>query len=550
MPILKFDDLEIIVAADEISMIKGGYLLEGATVSLQTPLAPRCYYRHGWQSWSLAAWTEPKPLPVQKPAILQPMQIDPVYARHPAPNGSWLGAVDFENGNILFLGALNLDSHVQLREGALQGWYESVGRDSILPQFSRDEISRNKWFAAYGSETEVFSAYAQLLEEKLGKGHAEKPYRVWCSWYSLYTAIDEKILYKTFDELGDLPFDVLQVDDGWQIAIGDWEANAKFPSSMDGLAKKIKSTGRKAGLWLAPVLIVPSSKTYQEHPDWLLRDEQGKPVSAGFNWGEPLYAIDTTHPAALKWLTALMKQVRAWGYDYIKLDFLYAGALPGCRHTDMPREAAYRHGLSIIREALGEDAYLVTCGAPILPSIGLCDAMRIGPDVAAEWESHRDAVLLSNPTTPGAKNAVRTTINRLWLSPLVHTDPDVAYFRSVETKLTAKRNAILQNLALVCNFKATSDLPQWLTNPERGKLCEFLEYQPQIERTGRYTFKLGGREVDFGPEMSFPETRKGFNALQNAVAGWLGNQPFILKILNTSGKRDLEKRKQNLGNEQ
>jgi alpha-galactosidase len=539
MPILKFDNLEIIAAADEFSMINGGYLLEGSTVSLQTPLTRlRSYYRHGWQSWSLAAWTSPKPLPAQKPAALHPMQIDPVYANHPVPNGSWLGAVDFDDGNILFLGALGLDSHVQLRDGALQGWHESA--ESKVGDFGQ------KWFAAYGSESEVFSAYAQLLEEKFGKGRAEKPYRLWCSWYSLYTAIDEKILYKTFDDLGNLPFDVLQVDDGWQIAIGDWRPNAKFPSGMDKLANKIKSTGRKAGLWLAPLLVVPSSTTYHDHADWLLRDEQGKPVSAGFNWGEQLYALDATHPTALEWLATLMKQVRAWGYDYIKLDFLYAGALPGHRHVEMPREVAYRHGLSVIREALGKDAYFLTCGAPILPSIGLCDAMRIGPDVAAEWESQRDAILLYNPTTPSAKNAIRTTLNRLWLSPLLHTDPDVAYFRSVETKLTDEQNAMLQDLACVCNFKATSDLPQWLTASERGKLREFLENQPTVERTGRYTFKLGDREVDFSLATSPLKPPKGFEALLSEIAGWLGNWPWVMKILNRLEQKSLEKLKNKL----
>ena len=532
MSILKFGNREIIAASDSLSTIKGGYILKGAIVSLQAPFTPRCYYRHGWQSWSLAAWTDLQPLPVQKPALLLPMQVDPLYARHPSPNGSWLGAVDFADGNILFLGALGLDSHVQLRDGALQGWYEFVGRDSIPPC---------QWFAAYGPEAEVFSAYAQLLGQKLETGRAKKPYRVWCSWYSLYTAIDEITLCKIFDDLGDLPFDVLQVDDGWQIAIGDWKANAKFPSGMDRLANKIKSTGRKAGLWLAPLLVVPSSKIYREHPDWLLRDEHGKPVSAGFNWGEPLYSLDTTHPAALDWLASLMKQVRAWGYDYLKLDFLYAGALPGKRYNGMPREAAYRHGLGLLREAMGSDAYFLTCGAPILPSIGLCDALRIGPDVAAEWESHRDAVLLYNPTTPGAKNAVRTTLNRLWLAPLVHTDPDVAYFRRQETKLTPEQNALLQNLAHVCNFKATSDLPQWLTDSECKALRDFLTNQPQVERTGRYTFRLDGREVDFSPAISLPERPKGLNALIGEITGWLGSQPFVLKLMDKLGKSRLEK---------
>jgi len=525
---IEFGQMKVLVEAESLFSTPGGFMLTGSSVRIQLPLAPRCYYRHGWQSWSLAAWTDPAPLPVQKPTLLHPLQIDPLYAYHPSPNGSWLGAVDFADGNLLFLGALGLESHVQLREGQLQGWYET---------------GSGEWFAAYGSENEVFSAYAQLLEKRFGKGRVEKPYRVWCSWYSLYTAIDEQTLHQTFDQLGNLPFDVLQVDDGWQVAIGDWEANAKFPSGMDALADKIKSTGRKAGLWLAPLLVVPSSSTYRDHPDWLLRDEQGKLVSAGFNWGEPLYALDTTHPAALEWLSALMKQVRAWGYDYLKLDFLYAGALPGKRHNGLPREAAYRYGLSVIRNAMGDDAYFLTCGAPILPSLGLCDAMRIGPDVAAEWENHRDAILLSNPTTPGAKNAIRTTINRLWLAPLLHTDPDVAYFRLKESKLTLDQNAFLQDLAQVCNFKATSDLPQWLTTSERASLREFLVNQPEVERTGRYSFRLNGREVDFSAAMPLPVPPRGFTALVGAITGWLGSQGWALKLINRLEKRRLKKLK-------
>jgi len=226
-----------------------------------------------------------------------------------------------------------------------------------------------------------------------------------------------------------------------------------------------------------------------------------------------------------------MKQVRAWGFDYLKLDFLYAGALPGVHHVDMPREAAYRQGLRAIREAIGTEAYLLACGAPILPSLGLCDALRVGPDVAEVWESYRDARLLYNPTTPGTKNAIRTTLNRLWLRPLVAPDPDVAYFRSQENSLTAEQKRMLQDLALVCNFKATSDLPQWLHESEREKLRLFLEANPVIERTGRYTFTLDNRQVDFSPVTSLPPAPRGLNALASATLGWLGNQRWALKIM-------------------
>jgi alpha-galactosidase len=538
MSVLQFEHLQITATFDNLATSPGGYILKGRNVALKLPFSAQAYYHHGWQSWSLAAWGNPATIPTPQPAILNPMQIDPLYAQHPTPNGSWLGAVELPGGGILLLGALNLDSHVQLREGILQGWYE----DESLPP------STCEWFVIFGSEEKVFDTYAFLLGQRLGHGRVQTAYRVWCSWYSLYTAIDERSLQSIFDGLDDLPFDVLQVDDGWQIDIGDWQANSKFPSGMNALAEKIKTSGRKAGLWLAPLLVSASSSLCRDHREWLLHNERGKLVSAGFNWGEQLYALDTTHPLALEWLAALMKQVRAWGFEYIKLDFLYAGALPGKRHTPMPREAAYRRGLSVMRKELGQ-AYLLTCGAPILPSLGLCDAMRIGPDVSAQWESYRDAVLLYNPTTPGAKNAIRTTLNRLWLKPIVHTDPDVVFFRSSETGLsglTPEQNVLLQDLAQICEFKATSDPAQWLTQTEKTDLRAFLTGQPKVKRSGRYAYMIDKRLVDFSPVISMPTPPMGINRLVANLTGWLGSLPIVLFFLDRLRRNALEKIKDQL----
>ncbi|NCP88184.1 MAG: alpha-galactosidase [Anaerolineae bacterium CG_4_9_14_3_um_filter_57_17] len=532
MQTLFFDKLQIPAQADALTLVNNGYLLHGAAVKLHLAEAPRALYRHGWQSWSLAAWTEPRELPIQQPAIHHAMQTDPVYTRHPAPHSSGVMALDFGEGKILLLGALGLESHLQWRQKTLQGWYES-GPDST-------------WFVAFGPEAQVFSGYAKLLGGKFGTGRVKTPYRVWCSWYSLYTAIDEKILSRIFDELGDLPFDVLQVDDGWQMAVGDWQANPKFPSGMADLAEKIRASGRKAGLWLAPLIAVPSSRLFREHPDWFLKTSEGDFAPAGFNWGEPLRALDTTHPAALEWLAGLMKQVRAWGYDYVKLDFLYAGGLPGQRHSDLPREAAYRQGLSVLREALGE-AYLLTCGAPILASLGLCDGMRVSTDVSGEWENFRDAMLWQNPTTGGARNALRTTVHRLWLAPLVHPDPDVAYFRHAESKLRPQQNQLLQDMAHICNFKATSDLPQWLTASEKETLRHFLEETPQMEQTGRYTFRLDGHAVDFSSAAGLPPAPGGLTRLQAALFNLVSNQPFAMRRAFFRWQKSLAEMRQNLG---
>ncbi len=529
---LQLNGITLPVNTADIRSTKGGVIATSSQLSLSLPSAPKRFLYSGWQSWSLTAWVATdRPILPMRPASMHPLQTDPVYAQENRPNGSWYGAVDLGQGAVLFLGALSLESHVVLDGLSLTGSYETGSGD---------------WFIANGAEDEIMLRYAELLSERLGTRRMNSNARVWCSWYSLYTEIHEQQLMKVLGDLGgrenprSMPFDVFQVDDGWQVSIGDWEANSKFPSGMKALATRITESGRRAGLWLAPLLVVPSSKTYREHKDWLLRNKAGKLVKAGFNWGEQLYALDTSHPEVLEWLSALMKKIRSWGYDYIKLDFLYAGALPGKRTVEMPRETAYRNGLKTIRAALG-DAYLLTCGAPILPSIGLCDGIRVGPDVAGHFRSHRDDDLLMNFAIPGVRNALRTTINRLWLRPLVDTDPDVVFFGSRENTLTVEQKSLLQDLAQICGFKASSDIPGWLTEAERAALIKFLEESPEIRKLEEAFYQIGDRKVDFGANIGLPTLPDSFSQMQGAVVGGIAGIPILMKAFDKLGKKRLKR---------
>jgi len=491
-------------------------IISNTSIQIDLLSTPIKFFKHGWQSWSLSAWIAPSaPLPVQKPDIFHPLQTDIEHLYKTSPHSSWVGAVEFEDGNILLLGALGLNAHIHLEENRLLG-------DS--------DAGDVEWVMAYGKEEVVFGLYTSELGKRFGRVEKNHVPRVWCSWYSLYKTIDEQILIDIFERLGTLPFDVLQVDDGWQMEIGDWDANKKFPSGMETLASRIKSTGRRAGLWLAPLIATRRSKLFREHRDWFLRDDKGKLISAGFNWNSRLYAIDTTRPEVITWLVKLIKQVTDWGFDYIKLDFLYAGALKGRRYKNIPRETAYRECLLLIREAMGDDTFFLGCGTPILPALGICDAIRIGPDVSHHWELFRDSVLLSNYTTPGTKNAIRTSLHRLWLKPLIHIDPDVEYFVSKENSLEPEHKQQLQDLALICDFKATSDLPQWMTPREREQVHSFLEASPIITKTGRYKYLINGRKADFSAATSLPAQPRGFLLLWAKFLGWLGNNTFVLWI--------------------
>ncbi|WP_328880656.1 glycoside hydrolase family 36 protein [Streptomyces sp. NBC_00299] len=260
---------------------------------------------------------------------------------------------------------------------------------------------------------------------------------VWCSWYEYFTAVTEDDIHENLRAMDtlDLPVDVVQIDDGYQKALGDWLTLSGRFRSRAGIADAIRARGRRAGIWTAPFLVDPASDLAAEHPEWLVRDTDGGFTHAGRNWGHDLRVLDTTHPDAAAYLTEVFRTLRAEGYDYFKVDFLYAGALDGVRHDgddgDAAALTAYRSGIELIREAIGDDAYLLGCGAPLLASIGLFDAMRVSPDTAPHRRPEAD-----DHSQPGQDPAEFTGAGRQWQhGRLWINDPDCLMARpAVETR--------------------------------------------------------------------------------------------------------------------
>jgi hypothetical protein len=52
-------------------------------------------------------------------------------------------------------------------------------------------------------------------------------------------------------------------------------------------------------------------------------------------------------------------------------------------------------------------------------------------------------------------------------------------------------------LAHVCDFRANSDLPRWLSQEEAAAMQHFLQAKPKVQQIGRYQFQLDDRLVDF-----------------------------------------------------
>jgi alpha-galactosidase len=253
----------------------------------------------------------------------------------------------------------------------------------------------------------------------------------WCSWYNYYTAIDEETICSNIAELSAsrLPLDYFQIDDGWQQAIGDWLApNEKFTSGMDSISEKIRSSGLKPGLWLAPFIAVPSSQLFKEHPEWILRDVKGKPLKAGFNpgWEGYFYALDLDHPGVRNYLASVFDQViNHWGYNFLKLDFLYAAVL--APRAGKTRGALMCEAIDLLKK-LTEGAETLGCGVPLGPAFGHFDFCRIGADVAPYWQDYLR--LIKYPERVSTENSLVSTIGRRQLDRrMFRNDPDVFMLR-------------------------------------------------------------------------------------------------------------------------
>jgi len=305
--------------------------------------------------------------------------------------------------------------------------------------------------------------------------------RGWCSWYHYFHEITEDALRANIKSLeamrSEFPLDVIQLDDGFQSALGDWDTtNAKFPGGLKKIAGEIRAAGFKAGIWTAPFLAARDSRLMIEHPDWfIMHEETGEPVRAGYNpnWTTSddafAYALDASNPAFRAHIRHLFtKLTRDFGYSYLKLDFLYAAASPGRRHdpNNLTRGETLRHGLEAIRAGAGDDAFILGCGCPTGQAIGVVDGMRIGPDVSPFWGSTASGA--GDPSTVYALDAIvaRSFMHRrLWLN-----DPDCLMLRARETSLSGdERAALAATIAASGGMLLISD-DMSLLDAEAGKL--------------------------------------------------------------------------------
>ncbi|HUT15775.1 MAG TPA: alpha-galactosidase [Anaerolineae bacterium] len=294
--------------------------------------------------------------------------------------------------------------------------------DGVLLPPAQKLSSETLLFAAGADPLALLDSYANRLGEVMGARVATDKLVGRCSSYCLSgdnTAVDVQ-QDLTLLQQEHLPVDVVLAGDGYQTSIGDWldVDTARYPRGMKHVAGQIAAAGYRPGLWIAPFAVSSSSRLYGSHPDWVLRHARGDPVLASQHQGADIYALDLSLSAVQNWLRDLFHTLcEDWDFEFFEVDWIYLAALAAVRSNPrMTRAQAVRQGLKIIRTAI-EDKFLLGSGAPLGPSIGIVDGMRVGPDTQADWRPYWPDL-----SAPSAANASLNSITRgfmhrkLWLN--------------------------------------------------------------------------------------------------------------------------------------
>lgn len=358
-------------------------------------------YEHGWQSWSPSGvypGNATSPRPTFEKTYLSNWRGD-VPPPPTGFQGEGLVAVQPGPGAPVTVVASPDPRHevASIRVGVSAGGLDITANGPVEMHVDR---GANGIAGAIGR-------WADRLVDRLGLPQPRPVGPMWCSWYCYWDQVTDT---QVLDDLGrldpaGLDVRIVQIDDGYQAEIGDWLEPRPGFGDLGALARRITDTGRQAGLWTAPFLAGHRSRLWRDHQEWFLDG-----VDAGSGWTQDLSALDLTHQGALDHLDTVFRSFRDMGFSFYKLDFLYAGALPGPHHADGTSAIeAYRQGLRTIRAAVGPDAVLLGCGAPIFPSLGLVDVMRVSPDTAAVLDHPS-----GDESLPSSRNALDTGMAREW----------------------------------------------------------------------------------------------------------------------------------------
>jgi alpha-galactosidase len=185
-----------------------------------------------------------------------------------------------------------------------------------------------------GDHFETLAAYRRLM----GRQGLESPPApqaafapIWCAWgYGRHFTPEQVV--QTLPLAKKLGFGWATLDDGWQVAEGDWVPEpGKFPggdADMKALVDQIHAQGMKAQLWWTPLAVDPGTRLLKSHPDQLLLEADGG--TRAISWWDSYYLCPAYGPVRDDAAAFARKAIGVWGFDGLKIDGQHLNGAPPC----------------------------------------------------------------------------------------------------------------------------------------------------------------------------------------------------------------------------
>ena len=186
----------------------------------------------------------------------------------------------------------------------------------------------------HGDHFETLADYRRLMIRQgvvIPRAPQDALEPIWCAW-GYGRGFTPGQVFETLPVAKRLGFRWAVLDDGWQVAEGDWvPVPAKFPAGdadMKALVDRIHEGGLKAQLWWCPLAMDPGTRLEREHPDLVLLNEDGS--RRKITWWDSFYLCPAYGPVRDDARAFVKKALTAWGFDGLKIDGQHLNAAPPC----------------------------------------------------------------------------------------------------------------------------------------------------------------------------------------------------------------------------
>ena len=93
------------------------------------------------------------------------------------------------------------------------------------------------------------------------------------------TVLTKERVLEEIESAAKLNVDLFVLDDGWQDRFGDWNPDpTRYDNGLKWYVDVLRKRNIMPGLWLATLATDPAAEITKLHPEWLIRDEAGKPI--------------------------------------------------------------------------------------------------------------------------------------------------------------------------------------------------------------------------------------------------------------------------------